>query len=412
MRAERGNADADVAAHAHNWLGWYFTYRKPSFELAFDHCQKASTLAPEWGTAWLNLAYAEDRLGRASDAYEHYRKALLRNPYNRPFAERRAVELFIARAASLLSATAVELPSSLEFPHWAIVAPSGAHLIVVRRFVYGFGVNTPEGHALPDDPDAAAKAARSLLSSDKVSMTEGAYALCVAIRERLSHDTVLKIPASGSDFVEVNVQSEACYVHFGRGSGGRRADLAATVERQLESVAVELAAYARAPGLGEQMKALVEELMVKLAERARAPDGGPYHVREAGLVATRTYTLFWGSRAEAHDVANFSLWEGAVTLTIGARKIALDDVDIDVAADLVAKRLATLTADRLTPGARDRLLRPFGGRARGEMITYERLAEWDNHWVEHIFIAEDGTDIKVDQNDGAMRAIDEYLTPV
>ncbi len=117
---------------------------------------------------------------------------------NRPFAEKRAVELFIARIESLLGVRAAPLPSSLEFPHWALVAPSGAHVVVVRRFKHGFGVNTPEGRPLPDDPDAAANAARSLLASEKVSMTEAALSLCVAIRERLSHDAVIKIRAATS----------------------------------------------------------------------------------------------------------------------------------------------------------------------------------------------------------------------
>jgi tetratricopeptide (TPR) repeat protein len=409
VRAELGSANADVAAHAHNWLGWYFTYRKPSFELAFDHCREASKIAPSWGTAWLNLAYAEDRLGRAADAYEHYKKALLLNPYNRPFAEKRAVELFIARVELLLGARVVPLPSSHEFPQWAVVAPSGAHVVVVRRFVYGFGVNTPEGKALPDDPDAAANAARGLLASDNVSMTEAALSLCDAIRERLSHDAVINIPASGGDFLEVHVRSEACYVHFGRGAGGRRADLPTTIARLVENVREQLAAHARAPLLCDRMKNLVDQLMAVLQQRVPAPDGTPYRVGEAGLVATRTYTVYWGERAEAHNVAVLSLWEGRVTLAIGARSFALDDIDVGAAADLIAKRLATLTPDRLTPGARYRLLRPFGGRKRGEVITYECLAEWDNHWAEHIFTAADGTEIKMDQNDGAIHAIDEYL---
>jgi hypothetical protein len=412
MRAELDNTNADVAAHARNWLGWYFTYRKPAFELAFDHCREASKLAPSWGTAWLNLAYAEDRLGRASDAYEHYRKALLLNPYNRPFAEKRAVELFIDRIESLLGARVTPLPSSLEFPHWAIVAPSGAHVVVVRRFVYGFGVNTPEGRMLPDDPDAAANAARSLLPSEKVSMTEAALSLCDAMRERLSHEAVVNIPASGGEFLEVHVRSEACYVHFGRGAGGSRTDLPATIDALVENVREQLAAYARAPLLCERMKEFAEQLLGVLRERVPAPDGGSYRIREAGLVATRTYAVYWGGGAEAHDVAVFSLWEGRVTLTIGTQSFAQADIDISAAADLVAQRLATLTQDRLTPGARYRLLRPFGGRKRGEVITYDCLARWDNHWVEHIFTAADGTEIKMDQNDGAIHSIGEYLEPV
>ncbi len=210
----------------------------------------------------------------------------------------------------------------------------------------------------------------------------------------------------------MNVQSEACYVHFSRGSGGDRASLSPTIDRLVENVRAQLAAYARSPLLCERMKKLAEQLMGVLSERVPAPDGGPYHVGEAGLVTTRTYTVYWGARAEAHDVAIFSLWEGRVTLTIGTRSFALDDIDVEIAADLVAQRLATLTPDRLTPGARYRLLRPFGGRKRGEVITYDCLAEWDNHWVEHIFTAADGTEIKMDQNDGAIHSVAEYLEPV
>jgi tetratricopeptide (TPR) repeat protein len=402
-RAEVSSSDADTAGHAHNWLGWYFAFKKASFEVALEHCEKAVALLPEWGTALLNLAFAEDKLGRKDEAYAHYSACLLRSPYDRKFAETRVIALFLERVATSLGSRIVQLPTVSEFPVWSVVAPSGAHVLVLCKYVYTFGVSTGNGSPLPDDPVRAAKAVRGSVESENVSMIEMAYAMSLAIRERFAHETVINIPGT-PDFVEVHLKSEACYVGFARGGSEKRKDLATVIEARLPDVERQLAEHRLLPAREARMKKVAGDLLAVLAKRVLAPDGGPFRL-------SGHYTIGWGSALLAHDVATLLLSDGRVTLRIGLRETEDDAIDVEAAADLIQERLTQLTADRLVEGARYRVLKPFAGKKQGDIISYDHYAPYDNHWLVHVFRAEDGKTFEVEANDAAILALEEYLAP-
>jgi tetratricopeptide (TPR) repeat protein len=406
--AELANPDPEVAGHAHNWLGWYFTYTKPSLEQALTHCQKALALLPEWGTAMLNLAYAEDKLGKKVDAYAHYRKCLLYAPHDRELAERRTMELFAERAASLLGARVVNLPAAPDHAMWAVVAPSGAHLVIVRG---AFLVNTPSGAALPDDdPEAAAKAVHGSADSEDVTMIEAALAMHDAIKERLGLETVINVPGAGNEFLEAHVRSDAIYVHFGRGSQGVRRKLWGAIDTKLRDVERQVEQHARAPALDARMEKLMRELLGAVQRKTQAPDGAGFRLESFGLVP-RTFSLRWGSSSSRHEVARLISLDEGVTLSVGDARTPLDAIDVEQSAEAIAERLTWLTADRLTEGGCYRVLQPFAGQKRGDVVTYDGLDERDNHWNVHVFKTADGSVIEIEDGDIVIRTLEKYLAP-
>lgn len=410
MQSAAESAIDDVAAHADNWLGWYYTSRRPVPERAFFYCTRAVERLPTWGTTWLNLAYVEDRLGRHRDAYLHYREAALRPSYDLPFAEERAFGLFCMLAAATLEANLVALSPPGKVTFCAVVAPNGGHLMVARRFTHGFGVNMPNGKGLPAHPHEAAEAVQSLIASDDVSMTEVAAALCVAVRDRLKHETLINIPQAGPDFVEVHLKSEAVYVHFDHRDNGvssydasgerlavvRRTDLAAMIEKLLQSVQHQLDVFARAPALEEQMKAFSEALLQTLRQRLQSPDDTPFVLSAWGEPTSRRYSIAWGDMRRRREVAVVSIADGRISATIGRKPIPFDSLTVDHAAESVAETLNAFSEDHLVEGLRYRLKRPLGGRNAGEVLTFELYDERDNHWHVYVFRADDGAVVELE----------------
>jgi Flp pilus assembly protein TadD len=86
----------NLAAGAHNWLGWHYMTTKCDLARARDHLHEATRRAPEWNVAWLNLARACEAMGDepgARAAKERLRRSLTgsaRAPLARPSPTRTA----------------------------------------------------------------------------------------------------------------------------------------------------------------------------------------------------------------------------------------------------------------------------------------------------------------------------------
>ncbi|HEX4513375.1 MAG TPA: hypothetical protein VH054_07560 [Polyangiaceae bacterium] len=402
-RSEIGSTDSELAAHAHNWLAWHFLSRGAAIEPGREHATRAVQLLPEWGTALLNLARLEELLGKTDDAYTHYRAAMLRSPYDYELARAHAIAIFLEHVARATSGAIVSVPTDPKFPIWVVVAPSRAHVLVVRQGAYGFLVNTPMGESLPDDPAAAARAVANGVSSDNVTLTEAVVAMQRLIAERLSHETLVNIPGSGDTFSEVHARSEAVYVQFSRlDAMETRANLSKVLEAKLRHVQSQLAAFADRDRVWENMRAFADALLAIANARVPTPDGKPWFTN--AWPTAMSFSISWGERG-VHDVAHVRVEDDVPVLRIWRTATRLDSLTPERAADLLAHRITQRTADRLVPGARYRLRERFV-RARGEIVTFEGRFDYDNHWVVYKFIAEDGTSFETEDAE-----TERYLEP-
>jgi tetratricopeptide (TPR) repeat protein len=391
-RSEIGSVDPELAAHAHNWLAWHFLSRGAAIVPALEHATHAVRLIPEWGTALLNLARIEELLGKKDDAYAHYRAAMLRSPYDYELARKHAIAIFLEHVAHATSAAIVSVPADPKFPIWVVVAPSGAHLLVVHQAAYGFLVNTPMGEPLPDDPAAAAHAVAASAASETVSLTEAIVEMQRLIAERFSHPTLVNIPGSGNTFSEVHAQSEAVYVQFSRtGPMETRPNLAKLLEAKLRNVESQLAAFANRDRVWESLHAFTHALLAILNARVPTPDGKPWFTNAPARRTFLTCSVAWGNPGE-HEIAHVCVEDDVPVLRIVGHRNAtpLDSLTPDRAADLLAHRITQLTVDRLVPGAQYRLIERFV-REPGELVTFDERIDYDNHWIAYKFTAADGT---------------------
>jgi hypothetical protein len=331
-------------------------------------------------------------LGKKDDAYAHYRAAMLRSPYDYELARGRAIAIFLEHVARATSAAIVSVPADPKFPIWVVVAPSGAHLLVVHQSAYGFLVNTAMGEPLTDDPAAAARAVAASAASEQVSLTEAIVDIQRLIAERFSHPTLVNIPGSGNTFSEAHAQSEAVYVQFSRtGPLGTRPNLAKLLEAKLRNVESQLTAFANRDRVWESLHAFTHALLAILNARVPTPDGKPWFTNAPERRMFLTCSVAWGKPGD-HEIAHVCVEDDVSVLRIVGHRNAtpLDSLTPDRAAELLAHRITQLTVDRLVPGAKYRLIERFV-REPGEIVTFDERIDYDNHWTAYKFTAADGT---------------------
>ncbi len=326
---------------------------------------------------------------------------------------------FAESVAAARGGRVVALPTGPSPSAWAVVAPSGAHALVVEHHAFGFGVRTGEGARV--EPEDAVKAAEAGWDSTHVTMTEAALAVCEAGRAASRSDLRLSLPSGRQ---EVNVHGDVAYAHAtDRGELlvpvdddyearplGERSGLPGLVEWALHRIKLQHAAHDRDLALGVAAEAFARTLQASLERDVELPATLGWGLRASGRPDARLFELTW---ADPPRVAcSVQVGHGKATVTAGALEADLAHAQISRVVESVRRRLSVLTRDGLVVDARYFLLQPFGGRSAGETVTYLGFDPRDNHWQLELFRAFDGVIVEVDVNDRVWRAVHEVLRPV
>jgi len=126
--------DGELAATAHNWLGWRLTERDR--DRALVHLRDATRLRPSWGVAWQNLARALDAAGDASAACEAYSAAIrCGDSHDDAFARDRRLQLEMQLLARGAPVPAVPGAARADSAAFAIVRATAARLPAPRAFM-------------------------------------------------------------------------------------------------------------------------------------------------------------------------------------------------------------------------------------------------------------------------------------
>jgi hypothetical protein len=326
-------------------------------------------------------------------------------------------EAFADQVAARRGASVVRLPTPQDQRAWAIVAPSGAHVLLVQSHAYDFGVFAGSGARVERaDADAQVDAA---WDSPRVTMTEALVAIAEASGD--GRPLTMSLP---SGLREINLAHGPCYVHatdrgeliapvdgdFEGRPLGDRSQLPALVAWALERMRLQEAARARDTALGLRAEAFAQELLAKLVREVPLVGGASWSLRASPGEYASSWELLRGDTARV--AGKVSVWKGEATVTAAGLEVSMDRTTVADVVESVRRSLQLFARDDLVEGARYRLLEPFGGGAAGDTITYVGFDPRDNHWNLEIFRGADGRPLEIDVNDRVWRRLHEVLRPL
>lgn len=325
----------------------------------------------------------------------------------------REVSRFAGAVAVLLEAKVVELPDEGVASQWSLVDASGAHLLLVRTYAHGFGINLASGEAVEGDAAGVADAVRRCPETGKATVIELAYAVVSAARERLSHETHININASGDTYSEVSVESAECWIPLGGPARSAlpcdvtRPGLQSRVDALVASIAEQRVAHAKDAVTSARLEQGAKALLRALVRDLPTPDGTHWGRLAYGDAAERHVEIHWGTVPKLHKVVDFDMNEGQAAVTIGAARIPLADFTTDDGTARVSALLQTLTVDRLETGRRYLVLLEFGGCKPGSYLTFDGVHWLHDRFPVQTFHTEEGTWVEVADN--TLATIGNYL---